>query len=101
MSMFQKSKVAILAATAIALPSVGYAQSGGVLEEIVVTATKRASTLQDIPVAVSVTSAATIEQAQILDINDLQSVVPTLRVSQLQSSINTNFSIEVFFLYYL
>ncbi|NNC99970.1 MAG: TonB-dependent receptor plug domain-containing protein, partial [Gammaproteobacteria bacterium] len=95
MSKFYRTKVALLAATALSLPSLGYAQSGA-LEEIVVTATKRASTLQDIPVAVTVTGAETIEQAQIQDINDLQSVVPTLRVSQLQSSINTNFSIRGF-----
>lgn len=33
--------------------------------EIIVTATKREQTLQDVPVAVSVTSARTLEQAQI------------------------------------
>ncbi len=95
MSMFYKSKVALITAAALTLPSLGYAQ-GGVLEEIVVTATKRAQTLQEIPIAVTVTSAETIEKAQIQDINDLQSVVPSLRVSQLQSSVNTNFSIRGF-----
>jgi len=77
-------------------PTLVMAQDSGLIEEVVVTATKRTATLQDIPVAVSVTTGETIEQAQILDINDLQSVVPTLRVSQLQSSINTNFSIRGF-----
>lgn len=91
-------KLAIAAAvSAVVAPTTGFAQEGStVFEEIVVTATKRAATLQDIPIAVSVTSAETIEQAQILDISDLQSVVPTLRVSQLQSSTNTNFSIRGF-----
>lgn len=91
-------KLAIAAAvSAVVAPTTGIAQEGEtVFEEIVVTATKRAATLQDIPIAVSVTSAETIEQAQILDISDLQSVVPTLRVSQLQSSTNTNFSIRGF-----
>ena len=64
--------------------------------EIVVTATKREQTLQDVPVAVSVTTAETIERAQIRDIKDLSSVVPSLRVSQLQSSANTNFFIRGF-----
>lgn len=63
---------------------------------IVVTATKRAQTLQDTPVAVSVTSAKTLEQAQIRDLQDLTSVVPSLQVSQLQSSANTNFIIRGF-----
>jgi outer membrane receptor protein involved in Fe transport len=64
--------------------------------EIIVTATKREQTLQDVPVAVSVTSAATLERAQIRDLKDLSSVVPSLRVNTLQSSANTNFYIRGF-----
>lgn len=64
--------------------------------EIIVTASKRARTLQDTPIAVSVTSAATIEQAQIRDLIDLQSVVPSLRVSQNQNSAATTFLIRGF-----
>ncbi len=93
---FRKFAVAAAVSAAIA-PAATFAQDGDtVFEEIVVTATKRAATLQDIPIAVSVTSAETIDKAQILDINDLQTVVPTLRVSQLQSSTNTNFTIRGF-----
>ncbi|HKR93657.1 MAG TPA: TonB-dependent receptor, partial [Novosphingobium sp.] len=55
-------------------------------DDIIVTATKREQTLQDVPVAVTVTTGGTIEQAQIRDLKDLQSVVPSLRVNQLQSS---------------
>ena len=66
------------------------------LEEIVVTSTKRQQTLQEVPVAVTVTSAETIDQARILDILDLQSVVPSLRVGQLQNSASTNFIIRGF-----
>ncbi|MDH3482007.1 MAG: TonB-dependent receptor plug domain-containing protein, partial [Gammaproteobacteria bacterium] len=68
----------------------------GVLEEIVVTSTKRQSTLQEIPVAVSVVQVEDIQQSQISDIKDLQSLVPSLRVTQLQSSGNTNFLIRGF-----
>jgi outer membrane receptor protein involved in Fe transport len=64
--------------------------------EIVVTATKREQTLQDVPVAVTVTSAQTLERAQIRDLKDLASVVPSLRVNQQQSSANTNFIIRGF-----
>ena len=63
---------------------------------IVVTATKREQTLQEVPVAVSVTSAETIERAQIRDIADLATVVPSLRVSQLQSAFATSYSIRGF-----
>ncbi len=91
-------KIAIATAIACtASPLLATAQEGGgLIEEVVVTATKRASTLQETPVAVSVTSAETIEKAQIVDLQDLQSVVPTLRVSQLQNSTNTNFIIRGF-----
>lgn len=65
-------------------------------DEIIVTSTKRETTLQATPVAVSVASADTIEKARILDIKELGSVVPSLRVNQLQSSQNTNFVIRGF-----
>jgi len=65
-------------------------------DAIIVTAIKRETTLQDVPVAVSVTSSETLERAQIRDLIDLQSVVPSLRVNQLQSSANTNFYIRGF-----
>ncbi|MCZ8324850.1 MAG: TonB-dependent receptor [Sphingomonadaceae bacterium] len=97
---------------ASALPTIAYAQSTPVEEEappapeaveevadgneIIVTATKREQTLQDVPVAVSVTTAETIERAQVRDLKDLQTLVPALRVSQLQSSANTNFIIRGF-----
>ncbi|MBN8845908.1 MAG: TonB-dependent receptor [Sphingomonadales bacterium] len=64
--------------------------------EIIVTASKRSQTLQDTPIAVSVTSAADLQNSQIRDLIDLQSAVPSLRVSQLQSSANTNFIIRGF-----
>ncbi|OYX40491.1 TonB-dependent receptor [Sphingomonas sp. 32-62-10] len=64
--------------------------------DIVVTASKRETTLLDTPIAVSVTSGKTIQDAQIRDLIDLQTVVPSLRVSQLQSSANTNFIIRGF-----
>lgn len=72
-----------------------YAESRDI-EEVVVTAQKREQTLQEVPVAVSVVTSDTIEKAQINDILDLQSVVPSLRVSQLQTSGNTNFIIRGF-----
>ena len=65
-------------------------------DEIIVTATKRAQTLQEIPVAVSVVGASEIERAEIQDLRDLQSLVPSLQINQLQSSANTNFIIRGF-----
>ena len=65
-------------------------------EPIVVTATKREMILQEAPVSVSVTSGETLERAEIRDLIDLQTVAPSLRVSQLQSSANTTFIIRGF-----
>jgi len=95
MALSLRKVAAALAITGIVVPGVSIAQEGAI-EEIVVTAAKRAQTLQDIPIAVSVTSAETIEQAQIQDLIDLQSVVPSLRVSQLQVARNSSFSIRGF-----
>jgi len=63
---------------------------------IIITATKREATLQEVPVAVSVTTGETIQREEIRDLKDLQTVVPSLRVTQLQSSANTNFIIRGF-----
>ncbi len=99
------------AALALALPSLAQAQAAeeeaqpaadapeaaeGSENDIIVTATKREQTLQDVPVAVSVTTAQTIERAQIRDIKDLGSVVPSLRVGDRQSSQNATFYIRGF-----
>jgi len=81
----------LVLSAAIATPAVAQLD-----DEIIVTATKREQTLQEVPIAVSVTSAATIEQATILDIADLQTVVPSLRVTQLQNAGSTNFIIRGF-----
>lgn len=63
---------------------------------IIVTASKREQTLQETPISVSVTSGEVLEQAQIRDVLDLQTVVPSLRVSQLQSASATTFIIRGF-----
>jgi iron complex outermembrane receptor protein len=91
---FKKIASAVALAT-MAAPSISLAQDS-ILEEIVVTASKRSTTLQEIPIAVTVTTADTIEKAQIQDLFDLQSLVPSLRVSQLQTSRNSNFVIRGF-----
>ncbi len=89
----------VLLSTAVALASATSAmgvsaQAPGMLEEVIVTAAKREQTLQEVPVAVSVVTSESIEQAQVLDIKDLQTLVPSLRVTQLQGSAQTNFIIR-------
>ena len=90
------SYVVVIVAAAAFGAGAAVAQDTATLEEIVVTASKREQTLNDIPSAVSVTSAETIEKAHITDILDLHSAVPSLRTSQLQTSTQTNFIIRGF-----
>lgn len=89
-----------LSISAIAVASIigtnGMAHAQDVQDEIIVTATKRTQTLQETPVAVTVTGSDEIEKAQINDISDLSSLVPSLRVTQLQTATNTSFSIRGF-----
>ena len=85
-----------LAVAITLLTTQAVAQNGVQLEEVVVTATKREQTLQDVPVAVTVTTGETITRAAVRDVADLASLVPSLRVTQLQTSTNTNFIIRGF-----
>lgn len=65
-------------------------------DQIIVTATKRPQTLQEVPIAVSVVDAELIQDAQINDIIDLQASVSSLRVTQQQNASQTNFVIRGF-----
>ncbi|WP_156255197.1 TonB-dependent receptor [Sandarakinorhabdus oryzae] len=85
-----------LALAAPAAAQTAAADEAGDDEIIIVTASKQAKTLQDTPISVQVTGKQAIETAQIRDALDLQTLVPSLRVSQLQSSANTNFIIRGF-----
>ena len=96
-----------VAALAFAMPAVAHAQDADTddtaAEEefdnsnvIVVTATKREQTLQETPISVSVTTGETLENAQIRDVLDLQTVTPSLRVSQLQTASASTFIIRGF-----
>ena len=87
---------AALAAVLIGSTAVAQDQDAGLLQEIVVTATKREQSLQDVPIAVTVTSIETIQKASIQDVTDLASIVPSLRVTTLQTSTQTNFVIRGF-----
>lgn len=80
----------------IAQPAPDSLEQTGTGNEIIVTATKRERTLQEIPVAVSVASVDAIERAHIRDIRDLQSLVPSLRVAQTQALFATTYSVRGF-----
>jgi outer membrane receptor protein involved in Fe transport len=97
-AMLSTISIASLSAGSAAFAQDNTPQASDEVDEdvIIVTATKREQTLEEVPVAVSVTSAAAIERAQVRDLKDLQTLVPSLRVSQFQASAATDFTIRGF-----
>ncbi len=72
------------------------AQSDNLIEEIIVTSTKKDTTLQDTPVSISVIQTEDIERLAISDILDLQSSVPSLKINQTQFAAQNTFLIRGF-----
>ena len=58
------------------------------LEEIIVTAQKRAQSLQDVPLSVNAVSGETIEEMNLTGLDDLSSYVPNLTISEGTTSTN-------------
>ena len=102
-TVIRSAMLSTISIASLGLGTAAYAQDEAAAEEeefaedaIIVTATKREQTLQDVPISVSVTTGEAIERAQVRDLLDLQTLVPSLKVGQLQSSANTNFIIRGF-----
>ena len=76
------------------MPLAPAAQEQGFLEEIIVTAQKRAQNIQDIPVAVTALSGDELVEHGITDVFDLQQNAPALRVGQSQTATTANFNIR-------
>ncbi len=66
----------------VAAPSVGQQ----VLEEVIVTATRRSESLQDVPVAVTAFNTAQLEQNVMLELSDIQEQTPSLFITQSQGA---------------
>ncbi len=80
---------AALVAAAIVPAGVAIAQTtdGGLIEEIVVTATQRQQSIQDVPVAVSAYNAEMLQNAGVADLRDLTDISPSLFLSSSQSEV--------------
>ncbi len=68
--------------------------SEALIEEIVVTATKRAQSVQDVPVAVSAVDQATIEAMRIDEFTDITRISPSLTVNRGDWATNSGFSLR-------
>ena len=98
--MIKPNKLLVSVAVSMALYGGNiYAEEADTEEDsnvIIITASKRPTTLQETPIAITVISEESITQTNIQDINDLQALVPTLRVTPLQHSTNTGFALRGF-----
>ncbi len=92
-SFTRRDASALLAAIAFAAGP-ALAQDTGMLEEIIVVATKVEANVQDIPVAVTAITGDDIQEAGIKDVFDLQQYAPGLIVGQSQTATTSNFSIR-------
>ncbi len=94
MNIINSKRLRLAIAVAGAM-SAGVAQTAEI-DEIVVTATKSEKTLQEVPVAVSVVSAASIEAGNVTDLMDLKQLVPSFDTRQNQTTINSSVYIRGF-----
>ncbi len=81
MNKSNRYAITSLCALATALPLAVSAQDT-VLEEIVITATKRETSVQDTPLAVSAFSQETLTANHVTNLLDLQGMVPSLHIAQ-------------------
>ncbi|MBO9543812.1 TonB-dependent receptor [Caulobacter sp.] len=63
----------------LSTPAWGQAQSATTLEEVVVTAEKRAEGLQNIPIAITAVSGETLQKAGVREVGDLVQLTPSLQ----------------------
>ncbi|MGA0605973.1 TonB-dependent receptor [Phenylobacterium sp. VNQ135] len=80
------------ALAAMAWPA--YAQDNPVVEEVVVTAQKRAENIQDVPLSVSAYGADMIERAGVQNLQDLATRVPNLNIDASNNLRNTSVAIR-------
>lgn len=78
MKKYSLSKKQLVLAVAMTMPGVAFSQG---LEEVIVTAQKRAQSLQDVPIAVSALSGDWMKQNNVADLEDVAALIPNLSLS--------------------
>ncbi|ARN74552.1 TonB-dependent receptor [Oceanicoccus sagamiensis] len=81
MHNFLKKQMAL--AIAISIPGVAFSQT---LEEVVVTAQKRAQSAQDVPISITAMSGEFLEERGVASATDLEKFTPGLRIPQQDAS---------------
>lgn len=91
----QDISLVFISALCLQISSITAQEPERVLEEVIVFAQKRAENLQDVPISVNTINGAKLTSAGIHKIEDLQSYVPGLSMSE--TAINSNISIRGIF----
>jgi len=97
MKPFKRAKMSVSLATVIACmphPSLAIASDDYAIEEVVVTATKRAESLQDVAVAVTALSGDTLANSRISRSEDLVNLTPSLSFQSGGSDNGSSFNIR-------
>ena len=88
--MFMKNlkfvSACLLATTALTVPEIAAAQ---IDDEVIVTATRRAESIQDVPIAVTAILPDDLEKQGVVNIQNLTSVAPSFSTSQAQTASGT------------
>ena len=89
--------LASVAVLAIGTPAAAQSQSSASvgLEEVVVTAQKRAENVQDVPISVTAFSGETLKAAGIQDVRDLRRLTPSLYLATSSNTSNTRIMMRV------
>ncbi len=96
MKTLRQFQVSCIATALLAQAGASQAQQANALalEEVIVTATKREASMQDVPVAVTALSAELIAEQQIVSSADLAQLVPSLNVQQGAGPRGSSFNIR-------
>jgi len=78
---YKRSAIAVAVASAVSMQAASAQDSADVIDEVVVTATKRAVNIQDVPVAVTSVSGDKLAKMQITDILSLEKAIPGLTIA--------------------
>jgi iron complex outermembrane receptor protein len=91
--MKRATRAALLCAgvSAFAVPALAYAQAGSEnsTSDIIVTATRRAENLQDVPMSVNVATGEQLEKFKIFDVKDVSQLAPGLQLTNTTGRNNT------------
>jgi len=84
MNNFKLVTASLLATTALTVPDMAIAQDNSFEDEVIVTATRRAESIQDVPIAVTAILPEDLEKQGVVNVQNLASVAPSFATSNAQ-----------------